>query len=148
MAKKALIPAFIVAVVGLATFMAQHSGTPTPVIAAGSVKLQSQLLDKAKGIRTLFVTVFDADSNMPMPYGAIRYRLSGDPTEDVLTFTLTRDNLRVMNPAAAVPTTLRIKARLDRNGQAGPDLPGDLVGEIPSVAVGTRGVQIPIDRYL
>ena len=37
---------------------------------------------------------------------------------------------------------MRIKARLDKDGSAGMDQPGDLTGEIKPVAVGSKGLRL------
>jgi hypothetical protein len=71
--------------------------------------------------------VFDENSKLPMPYGALRSEINS--LEEKKEFFLSEHNLTVMNPAAPKPQKLRIKARLEQSGQAGPDKPGDLTGE-------------------
>jgi len=47
-----------------------------------------------------------------------------------------------------VPEYFKLKARLDRDGQAGPDQSGDLVGEVVGVKRGQRGIEIQISRIV
>ena len=51
-----------------------------------------------------------------------------------------------MNPDAPMPKFLRIKARFDLDGTAGPDQPGDLTGGLDHVPFGEHNVQIKIDK--
>jgi hypothetical protein len=121
--------------------------TLSPSLAAGKVKLSSKLLSKAKGIRTLFVTVYDSHSQMPMPYGALRVALEKDADGEFYTFDLEPSKLMLMGPSnAAVPSSLNIKAKLDKDGAAGPDSSGDLVGWVKNIKTGSRGLQVTIDK--
>ena len=66
----------------------------------------------------LYVVVFDMDSPMPMPYGAMKERLDSPATAGVFfPLTITKEKLRVMNPNRPVPQRMRLKARLDKDGQ-------------------------------
>ena len=138
----------IAAIVGIAIYTAFKTGQPSVVYAAGKVTLSDELKAEASGVRTLFVTVFDAESDMPMPYGAMRETLSADPEGAFGSFFLTPERLQVMNPSAPAPTKLRIKVRLDRDGQGGMDQPGDLTGEITGVALGSKDVEILINKKI
>lgn len=127
--------------------MTQQFAEKSLVYAEGEVALSSDLIESAKGLRTLFIVVYDEDSPMPMPYGAIKYSLSSDATGAFKSFVLTKDNLQIMNPnAAKLPKRLRIKARLDKNGQGGMDQAGDLIGDLKGVALGQSGLKIILSK--
>ena len=118
------------------------------VFVRGSVKIAPELESQAKGIRTLFIVLYDRDQNTPMPYGAIKIPLSEDPKNVFKTFTITSANLQIMNKNKPLPSNLRVKARLDISGQAGLDKPGDLTGEISQIPVGSEGLTITINRLV
>ncbi len=115
-------------------------------IADVEVKLSPKLLAQAAGVRTLFITVFDAKSPRPMPYGAMKVDLSKDAAEQVFQGSLDTDKVRPMG-GGEVPKLLRIKARLDKDGGAGPDATGDLVGVVNEVQAGGK-VTITIDKVI
>ncbi len=93
------------------------------------------LIKKVTGIRTLFVILYDADSPMPRPYGAMKVDLKADAKGSIFKGDLTTENVQVMG-GGAVPKNLRIKARLDKDGTAGKDQSGDLVGSAEKVKPG------------
>ena len=143
-----LLIALFVLIVGGCIGAALFFGETSPLVAKGRVKLVPTLVAQAKGARTLFLIVRDAESPMPMPWGAMSVTLNKDVTEDVYEFTLTRDNLRVMNTAAQPPKNLILKARLDMDGMGGADMPGDLTGSVSGVAFGSSDVTITIDNLI
>lgn len=148
--KKIVLVGGLVVVIAIVSgiYAALHYGETSTLYAEGNVSLATELQSEASGIRTVFVTIFDADSGMPMPYGAMRETLGTDPAGKFLEFTLTPERMQLMNPSAPLPKMLRIKARLDRDGLGGMDQPGDLVGEVTRVALGSTGVAIAIDRKI
>lgn len=146
-----LIGGLIVALlVVIAVVMAGQMGEKSPILAAGKITLSDDLVPKAQGIETLFLILYDADSPMPMPYGAVKERLSADAVKPGWTyeFYITKEKIQTMRPDAPAPQHLRIKARLDRDGTAGPDQPGDLAGEVAGVNLGTQDVMLAISRYV
>ncbi len=148
--KKIVLAGGLVIVIALVAgiYAAMQYGETSMLYAEGKVSIPAELAPRATGIRTVFVTVFDADSQMPMPYGAMRETMPADANGDFLTFTLTPERMQVMNPSAAVPHNLRIKARLDRDGQGGMDQTGDMVGEVARVPLGSKDVHITIDKEI
>ncbi|MDA9951277.1 hypothetical protein N9D31_01755 [Oligoflexaceae bacterium] len=144
--KKFTVPAIIgiLIVIGFALMAAFKLGDKSPIIAEGRVTLSNELLANARGIRTLFIITYDENSPMPMPYGAIKFKLDDDAKAEVIDFKLTKDNLRIMNQAAKVPTSLKLKARLDLDGQGGRAQPGDLVGEMSAVPTGSEDLELKI----
>jgi hypothetical protein len=136
----------IIAVIVLAIFSAGQMGHTSKARLRGKVILDDSLVNAAQGIRTLFVTVYD--QNQPMPYGAQRTILSADPQGELYEFALTNESVQRMSPDLPWPETMRVKARLDRDGSGGPDQPGDLVGELSNVAVGTQDVVLKIEKVV
>ncbi|HET9237464.1 MAG TPA: hypothetical protein VFO10_09455 [Oligoflexus sp.] len=113
-------------------------------LATVEVTIEGKQLTAAAGIRTLYVIVFDAKS--PRPYGAMKVDLKADASGTLYKGDLTVDpeatstkndgNVMVMG-APTLPTTIRLKARLDKDGSAGKDQPGDIVGIAEEVAAGS-----------
>lgn len=113
--------------------------------ATGSLELDKSLVSQAKGIRTLFLVIYDLDSGRPMPYGAQKVTLKADAKGKFYDFKLDSGSVRQMMPAP-MPKRMRIKARLDRDGSAGMDRPGDIVGELKPVKVGAKNVRIVLSQ--
>jgi hypothetical protein len=98
------------------------------------------LVTKSAGVHTLFITIYDATSSAPRPYGALKVDLAKDAAKGTIyKGTLDQSNVMVMGGGPA-PTKLRIKAKLDKDGSAGPDSAGDLVGTADGVAAGSKAV--------
>lgn len=135
-----------VVVVIAAAVVAGQMGETSHAYAKGRVILDDHLKDSAKGIRTLFIIASGPDR--PMPLGAFRKTLSGDASGVVYDFVLTKDNMQIMMNGGELPPEFRLKARLDRDGAAGPDQPGDLTGDIYPVKLGQDGVEIRIDHLV
>lgn len=122
-----------------------HFGQPSQLIASGQIELSEELTSYAKGIRTLYLTVFAAGE--ARPYGAIRYTLRENAKGSFHTFILTPDNLQIMGMDKTPPKSpIRIKARLDTTGQAGADKEGDLTGEVTGVPLAAQNLSIRIDK--
>ena len=140
--------AVFVVVIGAAIVAGLQFGKTSPLIAKGNVVLKDGLEERAKGLHTLFIIVRDSNSPMPMPYGAARFELKGDAAKDFHNFMLTNERLQVMNPEMPPPQVMDIKARLDGDGSGGMDQPGDLVGDVKGVTLGSTGVTVTIDRVI
>jgi hypothetical protein len=135
----------LVAAIGVAFVF----GKTSPVIASGKVILKPELIQQAQGMRTLYIIVRDSASPMPMPLGAMATTLSADPSETVLEFKLTKDNLRMMTDVDAQhPAKINVKARLDMDGLGGADAPGDIVGVAELIDWGTQGITIELDQLV
>jgi hypothetical protein len=106
----------------------------------------STLQKKDVGIRTLFFVIYDADSAMPMPFGAMKVTLDKDAKGVFYKGTLTSENVMAMS-GGAPPKNMRIKARLDKDGSAGRDEPGDLTGVADHVTVGSS-IKITVDKAI
>jgi hypothetical protein len=139
---KALIRFFL----GLTLSLSAAQAAP---IASGKIVLPAKLQDAAKGIRTLFVSVYDGSQKggPMMPYGAIKIELPKDAKAgDVTAFTLDSETMMLMGAADKIPAKLDIKAKLDKDGSAGPDEAGDLVGWTHAVKPGAKNVVVKIDK--
>ncbi len=145
---KWLLPVSFIVIVLAIVASAMIFSEKTPIILSGKIVLDDSLTDKASGIRSLFIVLYNADSNMPMPFGAQRERVSEDAQGEFLDFFITRERLQRMNEDLPFPRNFRIKVRLDRDGAAGPDQPGDLTGEIGPVAIGSTDITVKIDRLV
>jgi hypothetical protein len=111
------------------------------------VKVASAELEKkGAGIRTLYLTIYDEASQAPMPYGAMKVELKADAKGTVYKGVLDTANVMIMGHGSE-PKKLRIKAKLDKDGSAGPDAVGDLVGNATGVAIGSK-VTISIDKAI
>ncbi|SME97781.1 hypothetical protein SAMN06296036_102386 [Pseudobacteriovorax antillogorgiicola] len=125
-------------------------GEKSNIYVSGEVVIPESFSDKINSnISTLFVVVYDEESPMPMPYGAMKLRLDQAPEAGgSLPFFVTKERLMVMRENQPPPYKLRVKARLDLDGNAGRDQPGDLTGEASGVALGTQDITITIDKYI
>lgn len=133
-------------VIVLAIVMAGELGQKNPAMVRGKVVLSDTLKPAAEGARVLFLIVSPTDT--PMPYGAFRKTVGDKPEGVIFEFALTYDNLQRMREDLPWPAQFKLKARLDRDGVAGPDQPGDLVGEVAPLAPGATDVEVKIDRLV
>ena len=120
---------------------------PTTKIAEVEIAITDAALQKKDvGIRTLFLVIYDADSAAPMPFGAMKVTLDKDAKGMFYKGSLTSENVMAMS-GGAPPKNLRIKARLDKDGSAGRDEAGDLIGIADHVAAGSS-VKITVDKAI
>lgn len=138
----------LVVIIAIAVVTAGEMGETSHAFAKGKVVLAPELAEQAKGVHTLFIIM--AGPDRPMPLGALRKKLDADAQGTVYEFVLTRDNMQLMGMAEGQPPPepFKLKARLDVDGAAGPDQPGDLVGEVTGIRLGTEGVEIVINRAI
>jgi hypothetical protein len=135
-------------VIGASIGTAFFFGETSPVIAEGKITLAPGMETQAQGMRTIYIIVRDPSSPMPMPYGAMATTIAADPTGTVMTFKLTKDNLRVMNTSGDHPAKIQIKARLDLDGMGGPDQAGDITGVIEETPWGSRELNIELNHLV
>lgn len=138
----------LVVMIAIAIATAFNFGEKSPIYASGTITLPDELVSKAAGVRTLFITIFDANAPRPMPYGAMRETLQTPPQGQFFSFLITPERIQVMNPSAPIPKSFRIKARLDQDGQGGMDQSGDLTGEVDGVPFGAQNVNIVIRQEI
>jgi len=130
----------------IAVLTAGEMGETSHAYAKGKVVLAPGLEEQAKGVHTLFIIM--AGPDRPMPLGAQRKTISADAKGDVYEFVLTKDSMQMMAMGGEIPEPFKLKARLDVDGTAGPDQPGDLVGEVTGLHLGAEGVEIVINRAI
>jgi hypothetical protein len=128
---------FMILALGLSATSFANTADQKQKLASVEVTVDKAVEDKTAGIRTLYVIVYNNDSPMKMPYGAMKVDLKADAKGSIYKGEITMANLQRMNPNAPTPTkSIRLKARLDKDGSAGMDQPGDLTGNLDSVDVG------------
>jgi hypothetical protein len=125
-------------------FINKHANQPF-LFAKVTIKLDPNIKKSAHGKQYLFIVLFDEQSKSPMPYGA--YRTKVENFGESKHYILSEHNLNIMNPSANKPQKLRIKARLEPEGIAGPDRPGDLTGQVSAVSLGSS-TTIIIDKLI
>ena len=135
----------LVVILVVTIVLAGKMGKTSPAFARGQVLLDQRLVSQAQNAQALFITVFDQDQPMP-PYGALRKSLDQPIDTEVYDFVLTYDRIQRMRADLPWPETFRVKARLDMDGIAGPDQPGDLTGELNSLSRGAEDLRLIIDR--
>lgn len=136
-----------VVVVLVAVALAFVVGEKSEIYLAGEITVDPLLRDKARNISTVYIILRDAESKIPMPYGAYRDRIDFS-NNDSYRFLITKDKLQLMQQQASVPSVFNLKVRLDADGYGGVDQAGDLVGEQAGITFGTRAVKLTIDREL
>lgn len=134
-------------VAAIAISVALNTGEKSPIYVAGTVELPSELRADAEGIQTMFVTIFDEESQMPMPYGAMKEYLPNDLSRPI-EFALTKEKMQIMNPNMPMPRYMRVKVRFDKDGMGGADQPGDLVGVVEHVQFGSDNVRLKIQQKI
>lgn len=116
-------------------------------LASGQLTLDNALVKSAQGIKTLFIVIYDADSSAPMPYAAQKVGLAKDAKGKFHSFKLSTNSIQMMGGRMqSFPKNLKIKARLDKDGSAGPDGAGDIIGIVNKVAVGSKNVSITLNN--
>ncbi len=138
--------------VGIAIFVAMNMGETSPVLMAGQIEIAPELKDKiSPGEKTLFISLLSSTS--PMPLGAMRETIRVDQKflDQGMKFLLTKEKMMLMgagehplNPGMNV----KVKARIDFDGQGGMDTPGDFVGVKENIALGTKDLIITINQAL
>ena len=142
-----VIPAFIVILVVLVTGIAAQFSTSPKIIVSGTIRVSPEVAEKAQGINVFFVTVFDQNRPFP-PYGSMRELISIEPGGTEREFFVTPEKLQLMNEMTPMPMTLKVKVRLDRDGQGGQDRPGDITQTKENVQPGTEGLQFDMTRIV
>jgi hypothetical protein len=136
----------IIVVIIIAAMMAGKMGETSYAFAKGKIILDESLIDQAAKASTLYVIISGTDR--PMPFGAFRKSITKAPGKEVYDFVLTKDNIQAMQDISTWPNEIKLKARLDLDGAAGPDQPGDLVGELYPVTLGSKDLVLKIDRLV
>lgn len=118
---------------------APASAPPAGGAITGTIVLAPPLAGKAAGKRALFLIARPEQGGPPVAV----LRIAGPRFP--LPFRLSQEN--VMMPGVKLEGRLRLTARVDADGSAGPPQKGDLEGQAPApVAAGTSGVTIVVDK--
>lgn len=117
------------------------SGEPNArVLVEGSIRVTPELADRSKQIGVVYVMIRPAGGGAPYAVARLQNPRSGDE----IPYRLTEAN--VMLPGAPVPANAQVIARFDADGAAGPEAPGDLVGEAAVGTVGNTRLDILVSR--
>lgn len=149
---KKLIPIcllLLVVFVGLGLYKALKTGEKSPIYLSGNINISKPLIEKIKNQDTLYLVLYDKNSPMPMPYGAVREKF--DPNvakKGKIGFLITKEKLQLMNENSPVPKVFRFKVRIDKDGIGGRDQIGDLTGELGEVNYGNKNVAIDINKIV
>jgi hypothetical protein len=135
-------------VVVTAIYLALSGGERSPIYLKGNISLASGMEKEAEGIQTMYLILYDGETQWPAPFGVVRYIIDTPPKGKFFDFVVTKEVIQLMRQDHQLPKSWRVKVRLDKDGMAGQDQPGDLVGGLNSVAFGTEGVQLEIDRRI
>ena len=158
---------FFGAVILLAIGYALLVGDEAKIYVNGTVEVSPSLQEQSKAADTLYIilrdasggdvpiTVVEADAiigNKPrvptMPWGAYRDKVNFSSNSSY-GFTITKDNIQLMGQQQSdPPEVFNIKVRLDRDGQAGADQPGDIVGTMEGVQRGSKDVRIVLNKAI
>ncbi len=115
------------------------------------VKVVPSLSTEVKSMAThhsvIYVTLFDETT--PMPYAAMREVISVGSEGKLRDILVTEEKIQVMNPSRPRPSSMRVKVRLDADGSAGPDQPGDITGETRGITWGQEEqAQVLLDKFI
>jgi cytochrome c-type biogenesis protein CcmH len=133
----------VIALAGVAAWMGLAHGCEEPGgsgVISGRVTISAELASQVNASDVLFVIV-KRPGGMPRPIAAKRI----DHPQFPVTFEIT--NADVMIQGNELRGMVEVLARVDRDGQAGPAQPGDLVGQYernPTLA-GGRNLEIVIN---
>lgn len=152
---KKLIPVLalaLIAIVGYSLYQAQSVGEKSPIYLGGTIEVSPNLKGNIDSQNTLFLVLYDQNSPMPMPYGAIKETIEPSQLKDGrYDFLITKEKLQVMamgNENPKVPELFRLKVRVDRDGVGGRDQPGDISGQLTGLPYGKKDVAIKLDTLI
>lgn len=157
--KKALLICALIAVAGVvliyttgrrvdvsqpekADSMPQDSSASADILASGSIEVVPELAGMAKQITTVFVIVRSQTPGGP-PFAVVKLK---NEMRSSLPFEITTKD--VMGMGGQMPADPKIVVRFDIDGSAGPEQPGDLVGELGQLQPGQRNVVVQVDRMV
>ncbi len=125
----------------LALSLVSIAAQSTP-LASGKLILKSPSSDS----RTIFLIVQDPSSPAPMPCAAQKIELA-KPLEGEISFALDSDKIQLM-ACSEVPAVFHLKAKLDKDGSAGRDATGDVIGIAEKVKKGAKNVKVTLDKVI
>lgn len=147
-----LLAIVLVAIVGYSLYQADSVGEKSPIYLGGTIEVSDNLKDNINDQNTLFLVLYDQNSPMPMPYGAIKETIEpGQLKNGQYKFLITKEKLQVMamgNENPTVPSTFRLKVRVDADGVGGRDQPGDISGQLTGLPYGKKDVALKLDTLV
>lgn len=111
-------------------------------LASGKLILKAPATDS----RTVFLIVQDPSSPAPMPCAAQKIELP-KPLAGEISFTLDSDQMQLM-ACSEIPAVFHLKAKLDKDGSAGRDSSGDVIGIAQNVKKGAKNVKVTVDKVV
>lgn len=154
---KKLIPLLaiaLIAIVGYSLYQANSVGQKSPIYLGGTIEVSPELRESIDTQNTLFLVLYDQNSPMPMPFGAIKETIEpGQLKNGSYQFLITKEKLQVMSAAMGnedpkVPELFRLKVRVDRDGVGGRDQPGDISGQLTGLPYGKKDVALKLDTLV
>ena len=109
------------------------------LLASGKITVSPDLADRAKQITTVYVMIRSGQGGPP--YAVVRLE---NPHAAELPFELTQAH--VMTQGAQPPSDAKIVVRFDADTRAGAEQPGDLVGELSPVTLGSSNLGVVVSR--
>lgn len=109
--------------------------------ATGKLVLSDKVKEKAKGIKTMFVSIYNSEKGSS-PVLVKKDVFPNGYAEAKRSFTFTSENMYVMMKSDEKVSKIDIKVTLSKSGNAGPPTQDDIVGWKTGVKVGATGVDI------
>lgn len=117
------------------------------ILVEGNIKIPVELMDKTTGITTAYIIFFDQWSKEFDILGAAKIAVNRDQSQSV-HFSIKKDEFVKMGPRRQIPRVFTLKARFDKDGLGGKENPGDLTGYVESVPLGSREVEVLLDKLI
>jgi len=110
------------------------------ILLQGRIDLAPEVKEKADPLSVLFIIARDPAG----PIAAVQKRLP--PFNFPITFTLTEKD--IMLRGREVPRQLKLTVRLDKDGNANPTGPGDILGHPNKNPIprGTKGIEVLLNQ--
>lgn len=112
------------------------------LLASGTIRVAPELRDRVDPLAVLFIIALNPQGQI----SAVQKLLP--PFQFPLAFTLTEKDQMIAG--MPMPEEIRLKIRLDKDGNANPDQAGDLLGftDPPLVKVGSKGLGITLNKII
>lgn len=115
---------------------AYTNGRPSPTYLQMTVKILPQFRQRAQTMDTLFF-IFRKDAAPSSPVWLVYRERLASPLTDSRQFSFRKENIQLVNGDwQQMPARLHVQVRLDLDGLAGPDQPGDMIGWSPGQNLG------------
>lgn len=116
---------------------ARENGRPSPTYLHMTVEIAPDLVERAQASKTLFFIFTEEPSPSSPVWISYRERLKA-PLSHAEEFYFRKENIQLYKGAwREMPPLLHVKLRLDRDGLAGPDQVGDIIGFVAQQSLGS-----------